>query len=265
MNHLIRAAVVVAVLGGSVGCTSDRFHSLMRVKPVPLTDFLPGKERLERRADTFVFHYTWADTNAVYAADFKNVYIAPFEVSALRQGNGYDRLRDCVVGLDDAITDLADYGRKAFVQAFAKREKETKLKVVEDPSLPDTMQVELAITAFAPTRAEIEIVGTVGSFVCPVPGVDFVADYLAAGSIAVECRVRDMDTNEVVAMFADTEGDPDAFLQFAKFTYTSSAKINLKRIAQNTVRCCLAEDEKDLRRAFPYGFLIMPGDAKLDD
>lgn len=260
----------------ATGCSTDKIHEWMRADPVKLTDFLPGNERLVRRPDTFPFHYSWMNTNAVLAADFKNVYIAPFDVSYLRKGREYDRLkdkamsgmdsvRDSLIDLDGAIDDLGDYGRKVFVQSFKAREKETMLKVVDDPSLPNTMILELAITAFVPTRAAVEVVGTVGSFFCPIPGVGLVADYLAAGSLAVECRARDSVSKEVVAMFADTEGEPAALLQFSKYTYTSSAKINLKGIAAQTVECCVVEDASQLRRAFPFGFIALPWESSLDD
>ena len=90
----------------------------MRHDAAELTDFLPGKERLVCRPDTFPVHYTWLDTNAVMKADYKSVYVAPFDLSYLRKGNGYDSWRDKVTGLDDAITELGEYGRNAFIQAF---------------------------------------------------------------------------------------------------------------------------------------------------
>lgn len=256
-------SVVLSVLAS--GCLTDKIHSLMRAKPAELSDFLPNHERLVRRADTFPFHYTWMNTNAVLKAAFTNIYIAPFDVSHLREGNGYDSLRDKAIGLDDAITELGEYGREAFIQAFRAREGETQLKVVDDSTLPHTMVLELAITAFVPTRAEIEVVGTVGSFFCPIPGVGLVADALAAGSLAVECRARDSVTKEIVAMYADAEGEPSALLQFAKYTYTSAAKINLKRIAAQTVECCIVEDASQLRRAFPFSFIALPWESDLND
>lgn len=266
--------VVLAVL--AAGCSTDKVHEWMRADPAPLTDFLPGKERMVLRSATFPFHYTWMNTNAVLKADFKNVYIAPFDLSRLRKGKEYDQwkektmgkydeLRDKVYNLDEAITDLGDYGRKAFILAFKEREKETKLKVVDNPSLPHTMILEFAITAFVPTRAEIEVVGEVGSLFCPIPGVGLVADYLAAGSIAVECRARDSVSKEVVAMLADAEGEPSALLQFSKYTYTSAAKINLKRMAKETVEACIVEDASELRRPFPLSFIALPWESSLND
>ena len=258
MRKLVIGMALVAL---AAGCSTDKIHSWMRQDAAELTDFLPGKERLERQPDTYPVHYTWLDTNAVAKADFKSVYVAPFDLSYLRKGNGYDEWRNGVAGLDDAITDLGEYGRKVFIQAF----KDRKIKVVEDPKTPNTAIFEFAITGFVPTRAEIEVVGAVGSFFCPIPGVGLVADCLASGSLAIECRVRDSATNEVVFMFADAEGEPKALLQFAKYTYTAAAKINLKRIAKDLAESCVLADASQMRRDFPFSFIALPWESSLND
>ena len=269
----VTVGILLAAL--AAGCSTDKIHEWTRAKPVPLTDFLPENERLVRRADTFLVHYTWLDTNAVATAEFENVYIAPFDVSRLRKGKGYDQLKDGavdkamsgydkvranLVDLDKAIDDLGEYGREVFVKTFRKHTRETNLRVVDDPKLPHTMVLEFAITAFVPTRAEIEVVGFVGGLFCPIPGVGLVADYLSAGSIAVECRVRDSGTGRIVAMFADTEGEPSALLQYSKYAYTSGAKINLKKLAEECVLACKTkvEDRAGLRRSFPLDFIALP-------
>ena len=255
----VMMGVVLAVL--ATGCSTDKVHEWMRADPAPLTDFLPRNERLVRRPDTFPVHYTWMDTNAVAKADYKSVYVAPFDLSYLRKGNGYDEWRNKVAGVDNAINELGDYGRKAFIKAFRDR----KIKVVDDPKTPHTAVFEFAITGFVPTRAEIEVVGTVGSFFCPVPGVGLIADYLAAGSLAIECRVRDSVSKDVVFMFADAEGEPQALLQFAKYTYTAAAKINLKRIARDLAESCTLEDASQMRRDFPFSFIALPWESSLNN
>ena len=269
----VAIGILLALL--TAGCSTDKIHEWTRAKPAPLTDFLPENGRLVRRADTFLVHYTWLDTNAVVAAEFKNVYIAPFDVSRLRKGknydqlkggtvdkalSGYDQMREKIVDLDKAIDDLGEYGREVFVKTFRRHEEKTALKVVDDPKLPHTIVLEFAITAFVPTRAEIEVLGFVGGLFCPIPGVGLVADFLSAGSIAVECRARDSGTGRIVAMFADTEGEPSALLQFSKYTYTSSAKINLKKLAEACALSCETEvdDRTELRRSFPLDFIALP-------
>ena len=256
-----KMTVVVAAAALAAGCSTDKIHSWMRHDVVEVTDFLPGKERLVRQPDTFPVHYTWMDTNAVLKADYKSVYVAPFDVSYLRKGNGYDELRNKAVGLDDAIAELGEYGRSAFVLELKNRQ----INVVDNPDTPHTAILEFAITAFVPTRAEIEVVGTIGSFFCPVPGVGLVADCLAAGEIAIECRVRDSDTKEIVLMFADAEGEPSALLQFAKYTYTAAAKINLKRLARDFAESCVVEEASKMRRDFPLSFIALPWESSLNE
>ena len=271
MNKTNRMLIGVAAALLAAGCSTDKIHELTRVDPVPLTDFLPQNERLVRRADTFLVHYTWLDTNAVASAEFKNVYVAPFDISRLRKGQRYDKLKDKamsggdelrnkLIDLDKAIDDLGEYGREAFVKAFKDHEKETNLKVVDDPKTPHTLVLEFAITAFVPTRAALEAAGAIGGFFCPVPGVGLVADYLSAGMIAIECRARDSNTGEIVAMFADTEGEPSTLLQYSKYNYTAAAKINLKKLAEECVQACetKVEDRAKLRRSFPIEFIALP-------
>ena len=275
MNKLMISMALAAL---AAGCSTDKIHEWTRAEPVPLTDFLPQNERLVRRADTFLVHYTWLDTNAVAAAEFKNVYVAPFDISRLRKGQRYDKLKDKamsggdelrnkLIDLDKAIDDLGEYGREAFVKAFREHEKETNLKVVDDPKAPHTLVLEFAITAFVPTRAALEAAGAIGGFFCPVPGVGLVADYLSAGMIAIECRARSSGTGTIVGMFADTEGEPSALLQYSKFNYTAAAKINLKKLAKDLVRACetKVEDRAALRRDFPIDFIALPWENDLNE
>lgn len=259
MKRILLPLMVALAL---TGCTTDKVHSWMRADPAELSDFLPERERLVRQPDTSPFHYFWCDEDALVAAKFKNVHIAPVDTSYLREGKAVDSLRDKIIGYDDEITSLAEYARKAYVKAFEKREERTGLKVVDSPDVPQTLVIEPAIIAFVPTRAVLNALGIAGSFV--VPGVDLVTDYLATGLVVVECRVRDSGTKKVVAMYADTENDPNALIQVAKLTFTSSAKINIKRIAEETAECCAVGDYSKMRRSFPFEFITLPTEASLE-
>ena len=115
--------------------------------------------------------------------------------------------------------------------------------------------------------AALEAAGAIGGFFCPVPGVGLVADYLSAGMLAIECRARNSDTGKIVGMFADTEGEPSALLQYSKFSYTSGAKISLKKLAAELVQACKTdvEDRAKLRREFPIQFIALPWESDLNE
>ena len=68
-------------------------------------------------------------------------------------------------------------------------------------------------------------------------------------------------------MFADTEGEPSALLQFSKYTYASGAKLSLKKLAEECAQACgtRIEDRAKLRRSFPIDFIALPWENDLDE
>ena len=93
-----------------------------------------------------------------------------------------------------------------------------------------------------------------------------VLDGQGARADAVECRARDSRTGKIVGMFADTEGEPSALLQYSKFSYTAGAKISLKKLADALVQACKTkvEDRAKLRRSFPIDFIALPWETDLN-
>ena len=69
----------------------------------------------------------------------------------------------------------------------------------------------------------------------------------------------------IVAVLATTENDPDALISLSKFTWTTPAKINLKRIAIQTASSCTVDKMEDLDRGYPIEFISTFSDADLDD
>ena len=67
-------------------------------------------------------------------------------------------------------------------------------------------------------------------------------------------------------MFADTEGEPSALLQYSKYSYTAGAKISLKKLADELVQACKTkvEDRAELRRSFPIDFIALPWETDLN-
>ena len=92
-----------------------------------------------------------------------------------------------------------------------------------------------------------------------------VTSAISAGTIAVETRARIGRNGPIVAALADTESDPEAVIPISKLTWTTPAKINLKRIAIQTASCCSVDKMEDLDRGYPIEFISTFSDADLDD
>jgi len=257
-----RCFLVLLVL--VAGCSTDRVHEHLRADAEPLSDFLPNHRLLVKQPATFPFHYFYLKKNAPV---YENVYIAPVSIDSLRKSNGWAEFDKALSGkLGSQVGDLRDFMRKAYEQAFRRQSQvsDRHLKVVDRADRPKTLVVETAIVAVKPTKAELNALGTAASFV--VPGIGIVASLASEGSITVECRVRDARTGEIVAMYADTETDPKAVLPVASFTWLSSARINIKMIADQTAKVLAAKDSwRSVRRDFPVRFASLINDADLDE
>lgn len=258
----IRFILASTALLALAGCKST-LTCFMRADPVPLTDFLPHHEKLRRMDATCPFHYHWADLEALVAADIKHIYIAPIETGYLQQGSAWDEFAKSITTAEKDLRELAEFAHKAYFKAFKSQEKAIGVTVVDSPDVPNTLVLESAIVAFAPTKSSVYAAGMVGDFFVPCLGI--VTDVISSGTIAVESRARIGRNGPVVAMLADTENDPDALISLSKFTWTTPAKINLKRIAIQTATCCTVDKMEDLDRGYPIEFLSTFSDADLDD
>jgi hypothetical protein len=245
-----------------VGCKST-LTSWLRSDPVPLTEFLPHHEKLRRMDATCPFHYHWCDLEALIAADIKHIYIAPIEMGYLQRGNAWNEFAKNITTAKEDLQELAQYARMAYYKAFKSQEKAIGVTVVDSPDVPNTLVLESAIVAFAPTKSTIYAAGLVGDFFVPCLGL--VTDAISSGTIAVESRARIGKNGPIVAALADTENDPDALISLSKLTWTTPAKINLKRIAIQTATCCTVDKMEDLDRGYPIEFLSTFSDADLDN
>ena len=257
-----KCLLVLATLLALVGCKST-LTSWLRADPVPLTDFVPHHDKLRRMDDSCPFHYYWADLDALMSAGIKHVYIAPVEMGYLQKGNAWDEFAKNIATAEEDLKDLAEFAHKAYYKAFKSQEAAIGVTVVDSPDVPNTLIVESAIVAFAPTKSGLYAAGMVGDFFVPCLGL--VTDALSSGTIAVESRARIGKDGPIVAVLTDTENDPDALISLSKFTWTTPAKINLKRIAMQTATSCTVDKMEDLDRGYPIEFISTFSDADLDD
>ena len=262
MNNKAKYIIALTTLIALVGCKST-LTSWLRADPVPLTDFVPHHEKLRRMDDTCPFHYYWADIDKLMAAGLKHIYIAPINTSYLQRGNAWDEFAKSIVTADEDLKELAKFAHLAYYKAFKSQEKAIGVTVVDSPDVPNTLVLESAIVAFAPTKSSVYAAGVVVDFFVPCLGL--VTDAISSGTIAVESRARIGKDGPIVAVLATTENDPDALISLSKFTWTTPAKINLKRIAIQTASSCTVDKMEDLDRGYPIEFISTFSDADLDN
>lgn len=243
--------IIFAALLGCVltGCSS--FYSAFRAEPMPVTGFLPNHELLVRQPDTFPFHYFYL--RRVHR-QYRNIYVAPVDMSLLRKSTGWEEFNRAVAGhLGQDIEGLGKYMRETFIGELKKVSSVNRLNVADDPRQPETLVLATAVTAIIPTKAELNYLGVAAGLV--VPGAGLVTGYFASGAIAVEAKLYDARTGEILMMYADTESDQRALLNLAGFTWYSSAKLNIQSVAKETANVLSRRDLSTLERDFPFRFV----------
>jgi len=111
-----------------------------------------------------------------------------------------------------AAAEMAKYMRARFDDAFAKG---GKYRVVSRPG-HKTLVLELAIVELHPTNVPVNVVATGASVVAP--GANFVASMISRGTIAMEGKLRNGETGELLEEFTDREHDKSSAFSFRDYS-----------------------------------------------
>jgi hypothetical protein len=192
----------------------------------PASGFNPDAERMKYDA-TMPFQRTyWNQTFDPKAYD--ELLVAPVNTDYLAAQSFWEKANaaNAMPGQDKKdIAAIAEYTRQSFIRA-ASDDPKHRFKVVNAAG-PKTLILELAITQLVPSKAALNAVG----FVTWIPTAIATGASMAEGSedtgkgvIAIEGRVRDGKTGEIIGMFADRERPKVAFVDLKALNWWAPAK-----------------------------------------
>ena len=67
--------------------------------------------------------------------------------------------------------------------------------------------------------------------------------------------MKNASTGEIVAMYADNENDPAAVIPIAGLSWLSSAKNNIRALAEQTAEVFNSNDRQSIKRGAPIKFI----------
>ena len=114
--------------------------------------------------------------------------------------------------------EMAAYLHGSLEKAFAKG---GKYQVVSRPGRR-TLVLEVALTQLQPTNVPINVVATGAGAV--VPGASFVGSIFSRGHIAVEGKLRNGETGELLEEFTDREHDKASLFSFRDYSPYAHAR-----------------------------------------
>ena len=166
------------------------------------------------------FHSSWIQEE-LDLSQFDKIYIAPVNTSyiLLDESNWWQNSFKSYSQLKKDVEDVADFTQKTFIKAF-KNDPHKRFKVVTKPD-ETTLVLELAIIELTPNKPYLKL----ARFAPFGAGAAVtLLNQSNLSTVAFESRMRNGQSGEIVAMFADREQEKKYLLSTKNLTWYSHAK-----------------------------------------
>lgn len=190
---------------------------LIKASPAPPSPFIEHPKALVSDPERTPFnkiarnpsHQAWARVQ-----NYNRIVILPVNTRYLRYKSGSLSAVGERVAMEHGrpVPQIADYMHTSFEKAFAKGGKYH----VVSKSGPGTLVLELALVELRPTNVAVNVVSTGAGAV--VPGANFIGSMMSKGGIAMEGKLRNGQTGELLEEFTDREQDKTSFFSFRDFS-----------------------------------------------
>jgi len=201
------------------------------VKPAPDAGFIQHPERQEKCAD-LPFQKVWIKSG-FDAAEFKTLFVAPVNTQYMLEMDWLHGMSSAswYGGVKKDIEGLAVYFHDQTVKEF-KDDPNQRFQVIDKPgpSEPRTLSLELALIEINPSQPVLHAAGWLA------PGGGVAAAAINQRNAAFEGRLRDLQTGEVVATFADREMQDVGPIDLRKYTWYGPAKSIMNQWAKQFVQ-----------------------------
>jgi hypothetical protein len=217
-----------------IGCSSVQTETnklkSMVVEPAPDAGFIEHPEQQSKRAD-LPFQKVWIKPG-FDASYYKQVEVAPVNTQYMLEMDWLHQLSSANLlgGIQDDIKELAVYFNDQVVKEF-KEDPKHRFQVIEyvsDHTQP-ALRLELALIEIEPSQPALHAAGWL------TPGGGTAAGVVNKRRAAFEGRLRDMETDEVVATFADRDMQDAGPLDLTRLTWYGPAKGIMERWAKQFV------------------------------
>ncbi len=187
---------------------------LFKAKPAPESPFIEHPRQLAPHPRRVPFNRYWRNPSAQAWArvnGFNRIAIAPVDVQHLRSRSDLFAPR---AGRQERrpVDGIAQYMRTRFEQQFARG----GVYHVVPNSGPKTLVLELALVELNPSNVAGNTLRTGAQAL--LPGVGFLGSTLTRGRIAIEGKLRNAQTGELLMQFTDATQDKTSLLSLRDFS-----------------------------------------------
>jgi hypothetical protein len=256
MEHTRLAAFVfstVLAAGLVTGCATT--NKVLKAKPAPDSGFLEQSDRMSEDRARAPFHRAWVDP-AYSSTNYGSILVAPVNTEYVEAQSTWAKTNVRQFNIRKDLEMIAEEFHDTVETKF-RESKQNRFAVVDAPR-GDTMILELAVTQLVPNKAFLGAIG-LAAWAAPLPigvPVGMLATFADDGWMAIEGRVRDAKTGNVVAMFADREAAKTRVVDVEAMTWYGQARESMNDWADQLVQ--LANTPKDVKVEDASAFTLMP-------
>jgi hypothetical protein len=228
-------------------------------RPAPDAGFLQDTQ-LIKPDKNFPFDRTYVNPKFTDKS-YSEVYVAPVDANHMLKLNLWEVFSTAYLFPPDVRKNellLAQYTHDAFVKAI-EQDPSRRYTVVDHPG-PNTIVVELAIVEVTPSKPLLylysyySLAAYAASYIVPFI---FNSDDQANGLIAMEGRVRDGETGDVVAMFADRQRPPIVAINLKALAWWEPVKPIIDTWAKQFDQVIDGERGKQIKEYPTWAILVM--------
>lgn len=226
---IILFCVLGLVLAGCSSMSNDLKSAA--IEPAADAGFIESPELQGKRAD-LPFQKVWIKAD-FDKSGYKSLVVAPVNTDYMMDMDWLHKAGSAswVGNVKKDIEKLAIYFHDEVVKQFTD-DPNKRFQVIENPVMPEpaTLRLELALIEINPSQPVLHAAGWL------VPGGGVAAGAVNKRTAAFEGRLRDLQTNEVVATFADRDMQDVGPIDLTRLSWYGPAKGIMDQWAEQFVQ-----------------------------
>jgi hypothetical protein len=244
-------ALLLCVIGTLSGCSAIQSGSndlkTKVVEPAPNAGFIERPSRQVKRAD-LPFQKVWIKPG-FDKSSYQELVVAPVNTQYMLKMDWMHKITsvNLISDIKKDIEELAQYFQDQVIMEF-KTDPNHRFQVIESPGQHKlkALRLELALIEVDPSEPVLHALGWM------VPGGGTAAGVVNQRRAAFEGRLRDLQTNKVVATFADRDMQDAGPLDLTRLTWYGPAKGIMDRWAEQFVQIANRKPGEMVTDPTPY-------------
>jgi hypothetical protein len=247
---LLSGCVSLDTLRFSAEASLDAMQSSMdkrlKAPPAPGAGFVPMQQLTND--PKLPFDKAWIEPGVDWGR-YRTLYIAPVNTDYLMRANWWqESIRADQIRQD--VQDMAIFMRTQFIRAF-QNDPHRRVRVVMAPE-PGSLTLALAITELVPSKVLLNIIKIAGPYGSGLAATALERGVEAQSTVAFEARVKDTDTGQTVAMFADRQYATARPIDLKGFTWYGNAEDIVSEWAEESVAMANRRPGETIRPASTF-------------